>query len=100
MSDLVLAVKRCYFDQIKAGVKQKEFRLVNEYWRKRLVGKEYERVVITLGYPRADDADRRVVFPYQGYDVEQRTHEHFGTDEVTVFAIKLYEIEDGETHGN
>lgn len=96
MSDLVLAVKRCYFDQIKAGSKPKEFRLANEYWRKRLVGKEYERVIITLGYPRSDDADRRMVFPYRGYDIEQRTHVHFGPGDVTAFAIKLYEIEDRE----
>lgn len=93
MSDLVLAVKGCYFDEIKAGIKPKEFRLANEYWRKRLIGRKYERLIITRGYPRSDDADRRMVFPYRGYEMEQRTHEHFGADEVTVFAIKLYEIE-------
>lgn len=91
MSDLVLAVKGCYFDEIKAGVKPKEYRLDNDYWRKRLVGKSYDRVIITRGYPRADDADRRMAFPWQGYDMEQRTHEHFGAQEVTVFGIKLYE---------
>src|SRR4051794_31806099 len=96
MSDLVLAVKRCYFDEIKAGVKPKEFRLHNEYWRKRLVGRAYDRVIITLGYPRADDTSRRLPFPYQGYDIEQRTHEHFGAGEVTVFGIKLYKATDQE----
>lgn len=89
MSDLVLAVKRCYFDQIKAGVKLYEYRLYNAFWRKRLEGKTFDRVIITLGYPRKDDDSRRITFPWNGYDIIQRTHEHFGADEVKVFAIKL-----------
>ena len=91
MADLVLPVKRIYFDQIKAGTKHEEFRLTTEHWKKRLIGKTYDRVVITLGYPKADDTSRRQTFTWQGYRTTRLTHPHFGSDEVEVFAIKLYD---------
>jgi len=89
MAELILAVKRCYFDEIKSGQKVHEYRLHNEYWRKRIEGKEFDRVIITLGYPRAGDESRRLAFPWSGYEIQQRKHEHFGDHEVTVYAIKL-----------
>lgn len=42
MTDLILPLKRKWFDQIKAGTKTEEYRLCNDYWRKRLVGKSFE----------------------------------------------------------
>lgn len=93
MVDLVLPVKQIYFDDIKAGSKGEEFRLVTPYWSKRLIGKTFDRVIVTLGYPRADDMERRQIFPWQGYAKIRKTHPHFGPDEVEVFAIKLYEPE-------
>lgn len=89
MTDLVLPLKAVYFNQIKAGTKPKEFRLVNEYWAKRLIGRAYTRVVLTLGYPKADDTERRISCPWQGYTIETITHEHFGPDPVRVFAINV-----------
>lgn len=86
---LTLAVMREYFEQIKSGVKPDEYRLDTPYWRKRLIGREYDFVEITLGYPKADDTERRLKFPYRGYSMEKRTHKHFGAEEVTVFAIHL-----------
>ena len=86
---LTLAVMREYFEQIKDGTKDHEYRLDTEYWRKRLVGKHYDRVEITLGYPKADDTSRRLNFPHRGYVMERRTHKHFGANEVTVFAIPV-----------
>lgn len=93
MADLILPVKRIYFDDIKAGIKGDEYRLVTPYWTKRLADRTYDRVIITLGYPRADDADRRKTFPWQGFKVIRLTHPHFGPDEVEVYAIKLYDPE-------
>ena len=89
MADLHLAVKGEYFDAMKRGVKPKEYRLCTEYWTKRLVGRSYDRLIITRGYPRKDDADRRIVVPYDGYDIETITHPHFGAEPVKVFAIKV-----------
>lgn len=89
MADLHLAVKGEYFDAMKRGEKPKEYRLCNDYWTKRLVGRSYDRLIITKGYPRKDDAERRIVVPYDGYDIETITHPHFGADPVKVFAINI-----------
>lgn len=89
MIDLILHVKGKYFDQIKEGTKRFEYRLCTDYWHKRLFLREYERVVICMGYPGANDHHRRIAFPWRGYEVKTITHEHFGPEPVRVFAIKL-----------
>jgi hypothetical protein len=66
--DLTLAVKREYFEQIQSGEKTEEYRLLNEYWQKKLrqkywtngypelkeefFDKKFDRAIITLGYPK------------------------------------------------
>jgi hypothetical protein len=87
--DLILPLKREYFEQIKAGTKVEEYRLVNDYWRARLYAKPYKKIVLTLGYPKRTDADRRLVLPYKGYVVKKITHPHFGLDPVYVFALDV-----------
>lgn len=89
MKDLILHVKGIYFDQIKAGTKHFEYRLVTPYWTKRLVGKTYRNVIIARGYPKRDDMDKHLTFPWVEPDVVRLTHPHFGTDEVEVFAINV-----------
>ena len=91
MSDLHLNVKQIYFDEHKAGNKPYEFRLFNEYWKKKLIGRSYVKIFYKAGYPARDDAERIIVLPYNGYIVTTRTHPHFGSDPVKVFAIALYE---------
>lgn len=87
--DLVLPLKRDFFDQIKAGTKLEEFRLRTPYWQKRLVGKHFDRIVLTLGYPKADDANRRLILPWQGYRECTIQHPFFGAQPVEVFAIDV-----------
>lgn len=89
MSTLHLPMKGEYFDQIKAGTKPEEFRLANDYWRKRLVGRTYDRIELTRGYPKRDDAERRLVLPWRGYRLTNITHPHFGDQPVEVFAINV-----------
>lgn len=89
MNPLILPVKREYFEQMRDGAKLAEYRLVTEYWRRRLLGRTYDSVVITLGYPKKDDASRRLVFPWRGCTMETITHPHFGPAPVTVFSIKV-----------
>lgn len=84
---LTLPLKAKYFNAIKSGEKVREFRLTTDYWRKRLEGREYDRIVLTLGYPKSDDHERRLERPWRGYEVTTITHEHFGDDPVEVFAI-------------
>jgi hypothetical protein len=84
---LTLPLKSEYFDAIKSGEKCEEYRLVNEYWTKRLVGRHYGRIVLTKGYPKADDHERRLIKPWRGYVERTITHPHFGAEPMRVFAI-------------
>lgn len=87
MSDLYLNLKGEYFDDIKAGTKPFEYRLDNEYWRKRLVGRHYGMMIIRKGYPPKNDRERMFILPYRGYEMQTITHKHFGPEPVRVFAI-------------
>ena len=89
MADLVLPLKAEYFDAIQAGTKPEEFRLVTDYWRRRLVGRKFDRIVLTKGYPKRDDHDRRLVRAWNGYRVRTITHPHFGPEPVEVYAIDV-----------
>lgn len=89
MTDLVLAVKAEYFEAIKNGTKQFENRRYNDYWKKRLQGRLYDHLVITLGYPKKDDHAKRLVFKYQPPTVKTIKHKEFGTHAVKVFALPI-----------
>lgn len=90
MSDILhLAVKRVYFDSIKAGTKGEEYRLVTPYWTKRIEGRVYDMICITLGYSAAGDMERTLMFLWNGYKRKRITHPHFGPNEVEVYAIYL-----------
>lgn len=91
MLTLTLPLKGVYFDQIAAGTKPEEFRLVTPYWRKRLEGRTYDQIVLTKGYPPAGDAARRLTLPWRGYRVTTIQHTHFGANPVEVFAIQVAE---------
>jgi hypothetical protein len=86
---LTLNLKGEYFNQIKAGTKTEEYRLLKPFWRRRLEGRQYDEVHICLGYPAKDDAEKRIIRPWQGYTVKTIIHPHFGNDPVEVYAIKV-----------
>jgi len=97
MADLTLALKAEYFDAIKAGTKLEEYRCDNEYWRKRLLvggvfgtlALSFDRIVLTKGYPKAGDSDRRLIRPWRGWTRKTITHPHFGSEPIDVFAIDV-----------
>ncbi|HDH0204771.1 MULTISPECIES: ASCH domain-containing protein [Enterobacteriaceae] len=89
MVNLQLAVKGEYFDAMKRGEKTEEFRLVNPYWGRRIFGRDYDRLIITRGYPKKDDTSRRIDIPYDGFEIKTITHKQFGDHPVKVFAIKV-----------
>ena len=91
MTDLIIPLKGIYFDQIRDGSKTHEYRLVNDYWKKRLVGKQFDRIVLTKGYPKAGDHERRLIVKWSGYTICTIEHEHFGGSPVEVFAIDVTE---------
>ena len=87
--DLVLPLKGEYFDQIKAGIKIYEYRLCTPYWKKRIEGRRYDNVVLTRGYPKRTDTERRLVVPWRGWRMMVISHHHFGPDPVSVYAIDV-----------
>ena len=88
--DLHLNLKKCYFDAIKSGDKEEEYREYNDYWIKRLVGRKYSRVVFKCGYPAKLDGAKHITRIYRGYDIKEIYHEHFDAlKKVKVFAIKV-----------
>jgi len=88
MRILSLNVCKEYFIAIQEGMKTEEYRLVKPYWEKRMA-KNYDEVHILCGYPRKNDHSRRLVFPYNGYEIREIIHAHFGVYPVNVFAIGL-----------
>lgn len=87
--DLILALKREYFEQIQAGTKTEEFRLCTKYWQKRLDGRTYDRIVLTLGYPKHTQSERRIYRPWSGWKIKTIIHPHFGNTPVKVYAIDV-----------
>ena len=71
MKTLTLSLKNQWFEKIKSGEKKEEYRENSEYWQRRLYRsmnandaefKHFDRLVFTLGYPKAGDTERRLVF--------------------------------------
>ena len=71
------------------GTKKFEYRLYNEFWRKRIEGKGFDQIRLTLGYPQKQNLKRTIVKPWLGYEIKTITHEHFGDEPVKVFAIRV-----------
>jgi hypothetical protein len=86
--NLTIAVNGEYFDQIKAGAKTEEFRLCTPYWKKR-IEKYYDKLIITRGYPKNTDTEKRIEFKWRGAVIKTITHKHFGDNPVAVYAIRL-----------
>ena len=89
MALLHLNLKGEYFDQIKSGEKDEEFRLYNDYWRKRLIHRKYDGIVIKRGYPKRGDAAKTIERIWRGWTIKTITHPHFGGKPVQVFAIRV-----------
>ena len=76
MKTLTLPLKKKWFDLIKAGIKKEEYREIKPYYEKRFLEplssrlfrngetgvKPFDRLVFTLGYPKATNSERRLEF--------------------------------------
>ncbi|QMV73746.1 ASCH domain-containing protein [Comamonas piscis] len=89
MKSLHLPLKREYFEAIRDGTKPAEFRLCTPHWAKRLEGRNYDQIILTLGYPARDDHARRLVLPWRGFTIKTISHPHFGPEPVQVYAIDV-----------
>ena len=89
--DLVLNLKREYFQEIKIGTKKEEYRLCTPYWKKRIEGKSFDKVIIKLGYPKNSEMDKILKFKWNGYQIKEITHREFSNKPIKVYAIQLKE---------
>lgn len=89
MADLMLPLRAEYFYAVKAGTKVEEFRRRTRYWRQRIEGKTFDRVVLMLCYPARDDHERRLVLPWRGMRLTTIQHKLFGPAPVEVYAIQV-----------
>lgn len=87
--NITFNLKKEYFDQIKSGEKKFEYRLITDYWRKRLENKDYNLLIFKLGYPSNVEKTKIIIMKYNGYEIQKIKHKHFGENEVEVFAIKI-----------
>ena len=74
MKTLTLAIAEPWFSMIRDGKKKEEYRELTPYWKTRLyesnditsnkwhLTKSFDSIVFTLGYPKADDTERRMEF--------------------------------------
>jgi len=86
---LYLHLKTKYFEQIRCGEKTEEYRLHGNYWCSRLDFTTYDEIHVLKGYPKKGDSSRRLIFPWNGYQIKKINHPEFGNDEVCVYAIRL-----------
>ncbi|CAG9184480.1 hypothetical protein [Cupriavidus pampae] len=86
---LRLQVMAAYFHAIRDREKPLEFRLDTPYWRRRLVGCTFDAIEVALGYPKAEDATRRLRRVWRGVTPQTITHPHFGPESVAVLAIDV-----------
>lgn len=95
MVSLQLAVKERFFREIESGEKTEEYRLYKVFWRKRLTDletgepKNFDEIIITLGYPKAGDEAKTIIRPWRGFTIKPIIHPLFGSQPVKVFAIRV-----------
>lgn len=92
MSDvLTLPLNGIYFDQIAAGEKLEEYRLVTEFWAKRLERRRLRTIILTRGYPKGGGVEgvTRLTRQWLGFVPKTITHPHFGDKPVLVYAIDV-----------
>ena len=86
---LHLHLRAKHFNAVKSGKKTEEYRLFGLYWSQRLGFRVYDEIYILMGYPKKDDLSRRIVFPWNGYEIKEIIDLEFGVNPVFVYAIRL-----------
>ena len=92
MKVLHLNLKKEYFDAIKSGEKEFEYREYNKYWTKRLCQVHYDEVHFKCGYPKKDDHEKIIIRKYVGYVLRDIRHKHFGNENLSDPQIKVFAI--------
>lgn len=85
--DLILNLKKEYFEEIKNGIKKEEYRLCTPYWEKRILNKKFDNLIIKLGYPSREEKEKILVFPWAGYTIKEIKHKEWDFKNKKVFGI-------------
>lgn len=90
---ITLSLKKKWWDMITTGDKSEEYRELKDYWVKRLLqSKELiTEVEFTLGYPKADDTQRRRTYKVEDIKIGLGRHE-WGAPGYRVIIIKFQKI--------
>lgn len=87
---LRLNLKREYWEEIKNGSKEFEYRRTTPYWLTRLGVRAYDEIHLCLGYPNRGDEQRILKRKWMGTPkIVKVLHKHFGEKTVSVFAIDV-----------
>ena len=89
---LHLNLKSEYFNDIKNGKKDFEYREYNDHWMKRLSQRHYDEVHFKCGYPKKDDTDKIIIRKYVGYVIKEIKHKHFFNEKENDLPIKVFAI--------
>ena len=124
MKNLQLSLKTKWFEMTKAGIKTEDYREINEYWVKRLIGnkfnedytiqdfihtlkndmdnsrfvrlyqKRFTQNTVTLGYPKKDDKERILILEHKGIEIRTGNPEWGAEEGKLYFVIKHGKIQD------
>lgn len=89
MKTLTLHLKKKWFEQVESGEKLYEYRLYNEYWRKRIEGVHFALLELALGFPKKEDLSRRIVMEYIKPSIITISHEEWDLKTKEVFCFPL-----------
>ena len=90
MKILRLHLKAKWWHQIKSGEKLEEYRAVNEYWERRLRGREYDEIHLYLGYPKKGDDSKVIKRRWTAYPPQRQIiHPEFGDQKIWVYVIDV-----------
>jgi len=87
---LTLRLTTGWWQQIQQRQKSAELRINSPFYRRLLIGREYDEIHLWLGYPPKTDTSKRMRFAWRGVvDLPQVIHPHFGPAPVDLLSIDL-----------
>lgn len=92
METITLPLKRKWFNMIVSGEKKEEYREIKPFWTLRLTPfRRYDAVTFTLGYPKADDMNRRMTYRIKDIHIGYGKQEWGAESNTKYYVISLGE---------
>lgn len=86
---LTLRLKEGWWQQIRQGIKTEELRADTTFYRRMLIGRDYDEIHLWLGYPPKTELSKRLRFAWRGAQIVVRQHPFFGPHPVSMITIDL-----------